>query len=80
MYREIILQIPPTPSPPEALSRESTSLGANDDLTAMLDNLTRQYPDVPREQLRQLFAEVSEEYRSEHQLRDKELALLAKFQ
>lgn len=51
----------------------------------MIDNMNRQYPNVTREQIRQIFAEVSQEYLSEHnenmqhQLREKEISLLSKF-
>ena len=47
----------------------------------MIDNINRQYPNITREQIRQLFAEVSQEYLSEYndKLREKELSLLSKF-
>lgn len=51
----------------------------------MIDNINNQYPNVTREQIRQIFAEVSQEYLSEHndniehKLREKELSLLSKF-
>jgi uncharacterized protein (DUF433 family) len=45
----------------------------------MIDNIHRQYPDVTREQIQQIFAEVSQEYLSENRLREKELSLLTKF-
>ena len=57
----------------------------NLDLNGMIDNINRQYPNVTREQIRQIFAEVSQEYLSEyneniqHKLREKELSLLSKF-
>ncbi len=97
IYREIILQIPPTPSLPDAtdpdqLSRESFSVTTvaheetAQDLQGMIENIHRQYPNRTPDQIRQLFAEVSHEYLSEHhenvqqKLREKELSLLAKFQ
>ncbi|CAF3126424.1 unnamed protein product [Rotaria sp. Silwood2] len=96
IYREIILQIPPTPllnneTDPDQLSRESLSVvtlaseETNVDLNGMIDNINRQYPNVTREQIRQIFAEVSQEYLSEHneniqhKLREKEISLLSKF-
>jgi hypothetical protein len=45
----------------------------------MIDNINRQYPTITREQIRQIFAEVSQEYLSEHKLREKEISLLSKF-
>ncbi len=51
----------------------------------MIDNINRQYPNVTREQIQQIFAEVSQEYLSEHneniqhKLREKEASLLSKF-
>jgi uncharacterized protein (DUF433 family) len=51
----------------------------------MIDTIIRQYPDITREQIQQIFAEVSQEYLSEHnehiqnKLKEKELSLLAKF-
>ncbi|CAF1315207.1 unnamed protein product [Rotaria magnacalcarata] len=96
IYREIILQIPPTSllseeSDPDQFSRESLSgtIGTNDktalDLNEMINNINRQYPNVTHEQIRQIFAEVSQEYLSEHneniqhKLREKEISLLSKF-
>ena len=95
-YREIILQIPPTPSlndatDPDQLSRESlsTTTVANEetnfDLNGMIDTINRQYPNITREQIQQIFAEVSQEYLSEHnqdvqhKLKEKEKSLLSKF-
>ncbi|CAF4706814.1 unnamed protein product, partial [Rotaria sp. Silwood2] len=77
IYREIILRIPPTPllndeTDPDQLSRESLSVAtlANEettvDLNGIIDNINRQYPNVTREQIRQIFAKVSQEYLSEH--------------
>lgn len=93
IHREIILHIPPTPLIREStdldqLSRESLATGNEDpqlDLNAIIEQIHGQYPSIPREQIRQMFAEVSEEYLTEHhenvqqKLREKELALLAKF-
>lgn len=87
IYREIILQIPPTPdaSDPDQLSRESLSMTTmaneetNLDLNGMIDNIIRQYPDVTREQIQQIFTEVSQEYFSEHKLKERELSFLTKF-
>ncbi|CAF4604356.1 unnamed protein product, partial [Rotaria sp. Silwood2] len=77
IYREIILQILPTPllndeTDPDQLSRESLSVATlaseetTVDLIGIIDNINRQYPNVTREQIRQIFAEVSQEYLSEH--------------
>ena len=46
----------------------------------MIDQIHGQYPHIARDQLRQLFADVAQEYLSAHELRDKELTLLTKFQ
>ncbi|CAF4358546.1 unnamed protein product, partial [Rotaria sordida] len=57
----------------------------NLDLNDMIDNINRQYPNVIRDQIRQIFAEVSQEYLSQHneniqyKLREKEISLLSKF-
>lgn len=57
----------------------------NADLNGLIDNLTHQYPNITREQIRQVFTEVSQEYLSEYKeniqskLREKELSLLTKF-
>lgn len=51
----------------------------------MIENLHHQYPTITPEQIRQIFAEISQEYLSEHnenlqhKLREKELSLLTKF-
>jgi hypothetical protein len=51
----------------------------------MIDNINRQYPNITREQIRQIFVEISQEYLSEyneniqHKLREKEISLLSKF-
>ncbi|CAF3918327.1 unnamed protein product [Rotaria sp. Silwood1] len=77
IYREIILQIPPTPllndgTDPDQLSRESLSVTivankeTDPDFNGMMDNKNRQYPNVTREQIRQIFAEASQQYLSEH--------------
>ena len=93
IHREIILRIPPTPLIRETtdldqLSRESLATGNEDiplDLNTMIEQIHGQYPAIPPEQIRQMFAEVSQEYLTEHhenvqqKLREKELALLAKF-
>ncbi len=63
------------------IANEETNL----DLYGMIDNLHRQYPDITSEQIRQIFAEVSQEYLSQHneniqhKLQEKEISLLAKF-
>ncbi len=63
------------------ITNEETNL----DLNGIIDNINRQYPNITREQIRQIFAEVSQEYLSEyneniqHKLREKEIALLSKF-
>ncbi|CAF1072230.1 unnamed protein product [Rotaria sordida] len=96
IYREIILQISPTPlsidgTDLDQVSRESLSVTTvaneepNLDLNDMIDNINRQYPNVIRDQIRQIFAEVSQEYLSQHneniqyKLREKEISLLSKF-
>lgn len=51
----------------------------------MIENLHHQYSTITPEQIRQIFAEISQEYLSEHnenlqhKLREKELSLLTKF-
>ncbi|CAF5045934.1 unnamed protein product [Rotaria sp. Silwood1] len=93
IYREIILQIPPTPKlndgiDPDQFSRESLSITheeTNLDLNEVIDNINHQHPNVTREQIQQIFAEVSQQYLSEHnenmqhKLKEKEISLLSKF-
>ncbi|CAF3723232.1 unnamed protein product [Rotaria sp. Silwood1] len=93
IYREIILQIPPTPKlndgiDPDQFSRESLSITneeTNLDLNETIDNINHQHPNITHEQIRQIFAEVSQQYLSEHneniqhKLREKEISLLTKF-
>jgi len=94
IYREIILQIPPTPllndvTDTDQLSREITTITneetINNDFNGIIDNIHRQYPNITREQIRQIFAEVSQEYLTEYnqniqyKLREKEISLLSKF-
>ena len=90
IYREIILQISSATdgNDPDQFSRESLSVTneeANLDLNTMIDNISRQYPDVTHEQIQQIFAEVAQEYLSkhnenlQHKLKEQELSLLSKF-
>lgn len=95
IYREIVLQIPPTPRlqdtiDPDQTSRESLAQATDDskdtfDLNTIIDQIHGQYPAISRDGIRQMFADVSQEYLSEHhdnvqqKLKEKELALLAKF-
>ncbi len=90
IYREIILQIPP-PTPllndltdSDQLSREITII-KDEETNGLIDNINRQYPNITREQIRQIFAEVSQEYLEnyneniQYKIREKEISLLSKF-
>ena len=89
IYQEVILKIPPSPSltdgtDPHQLSRESLEEN-NLDLNNITEQILRQYPQMTREQIREMFVEVAENYLTEHhqdiqhQLRERELSLLTKF-
>ncbi|CAF0988357.1 unnamed protein product [Adineta ricciae] len=93
VHREVILKIPTineTGTDDQTTQDSSliTTVTAEEpsfDLVGMIDNISRQYPNVTREQIQQIFAEVSQEYLTRHnenvqeKLREKETSLLMKF-
>lgn len=72
---------PDQPTPDSASAVDDGHL----DLTGLIDSISRQYPNVSREQIQQIFGEVSQEYLTQHnenvqqKLREKETSLLMKF-
>ncbi|UJR08096.1 hypothetical protein I4U23_012373 [Adineta vaga] len=91
VHREFILKIPTikeTTGDDQTAQDASTTTSNDDtslDIIGMIDGISRQYPNVSREQIQQIFAEVSQEYLSQHneniqeKLREKETSLLMKF-
>ena len=93
IHREVILKIPTInetatddqTTQDSSLITTVTTEEPSFDLVGMIDTISRQYPNVTREQIQQIFAEVSQEYLTRHnenvqeKLREKETSLLMKF-